>query len=82
MTGRYALLAATLLTLALLALHDGGSELALAIGSDRKGKVSLAIYLAALPLAFIVPWASVALFVTVAVVWFVPDRRVERVLAS
>jgi uncharacterized membrane protein len=75
-------IAYTLLTLALLALHDGGSQLANAIGSDRKGKFSLAVYVTALPLAFVVPWASIALFVTVAVIWFVPDRRVERVLAN
>ncbi len=77
-----AAIAYSLLTLALLALHDGGSQLALAIGSDRKGKVSLAVYLASLPVAFVLPWLSIALFVTVAVMWFVPDRRVERVLAS
>jgi uncharacterized membrane protein len=75
-------IAYTLLTVALLALHEGGSQLANAIGSDRKGKVSLAVYLAALLLAFVLPWLSIALFVTVAVMWFVPDRRVERVLAS
>jgi uncharacterized membrane protein len=75
-------IAYTLLTLALLALHDGGSQLASAIGRDRKGKVSLAVYLSALPLAFAFPWASIALFVIVAIIWFVPDRRVERVLTS
>jgi TMEM175 potassium channel family protein len=75
-------IAYTLLTLTLLALHDGGSQLASAIGSDRKGKVSLAVYVVSIPLAFVAPWLSLALFVTVAVMWFVPDRRVERVLAS
>jgi uncharacterized membrane protein len=75
-------IAYTLLTLALLALHDGGSQLANAIGRDRKGKLSLAVYVVALPLAFVVPWASIALFVAVAITWFAPDRRVERVLAN
>jgi uncharacterized membrane protein len=72
----------TLLTLALLALHEPGSQLAEAIGSDRKGKVSLAAYVVALGLSFAVPWLSVALFVAVALIWFIPDRRVERVLGG
>ena len=44
------------------------------------GKVSLAIYVVGVALAFIQPIASVALYVTVAAIWFIPDRRVERVL--
>jgi uncharacterized membrane protein len=75
-------IAFTLLTIALLALHETGSQLAQAIGSDRKGKVSLAFYVVALAFAFLIPWVSVALFVGVAVIWFAPDRRVERVLGS
>jgi uncharacterized membrane protein len=75
-------IAFSLLTIALLALHETGSQLAQAIGSDRKGKVSLAFYVAALAFAFVVPSISVVLFVGVAVIWFVPDRRVERVLGS
>jgi len=72
----------TILTLSLLALHESGSELARAIGGDRKGKVSLAAYLLALAFSFVVPWVSVGLFVTVAVIWVVPDRRVERVIVD
>lgn len=72
----------TLLTLSLLAVHESESQLAQAIGSDRKGKLSLALYLVALAFAFVVPWVSVALFVAVALIWFVPDRRVERVLVD
>jgi uncharacterized membrane protein len=75
-------IAYTLLTLALLALHESGSQLARAIGRDRKGKLSIALYLAALASAFIVPWVSVALFVCVALLWFIPDTRIERVLAA
>ena len=75
-------LAYTLLTLALLALHDSESELHQAIGNDRKGKISLACYVVALGLAWVQPWVSVGLFVTVAVVWFVPDRRVTRTLLA
>jgi uncharacterized membrane protein len=70
----------TLLTLTLLALHESDSKLAQAIGNDRKGKVSLAAYCVALVFAWIVPWVSVALFVAVAVIWFIPDRRVVRTL--
>lgn len=70
----------TLLTLSLLATHEPGSTLAQAIGKDRKGKVSLAAYVVAFACSFVVPWLSVALFVTVAIVWFVPDRRIERVI--
>jgi uncharacterized membrane protein len=56
-------IAYTLLTIALLALHESGSQLALAIGRDRKGKVSLAAYVLALAFAFVLPWASIALIV-------------------
>jgi uncharacterized membrane protein len=75
-------IAFTLLTLSLLALHDTGSQLAQAIGRDRKGKVSLAVYVVSLAFAFVVPWVSIGLIVLVAVIWFVPDRRVERVLGA
>ena len=73
-------LAYTLLTLSLLAVHEPGSALERALGADRKGKVSLACYIVALAFAFIVPWVSVGLFVAVALMWFVPDRRIERVI--
>jgi uncharacterized membrane protein len=75
-------IAFTLLTIALLVLHESGSQLEQAIGRDRKGKVSLACYVLALAFAFVVPWASIALIVGVALIWFVPDRRIERVLES
>jgi len=75
-------IAYTLLTIALLALHETGSDLHQAIGSDRKGKISLAAYVASLALSFAVPWLSVALFVAVALIWFVPDRRITRVLGG
>jgi len=70
----------TLLTLALLAIHETGSQLEQAIGDDRKGKLSLACYVGALAISPLVPWLSIALFVVVAIVWFLPDRRVERVV--
>jgi uncharacterized membrane protein len=73
-------IAYTLLTLALLALHETESQLAQAIGRDRKGKVSLACYCVALVFAWIEPWVSVALFIAVELIWFIPDRRVVRTL--
>jgi TMEM175 potassium channel family protein len=70
----------TLLTLTLLALHEKDSQLAQAIGRDVKGRISLAAYCVALGFAWVQPWVSVALFVAVEVVWFIPDRRVVRAL--
>jgi uncharacterized membrane protein len=75
-------MAYTILTLALLALHDPGSQLVQAIGNDRKGKLSLTAYVIALACSFAVPWVSIALFVAVAIIWFIPDRRVERVIVD
>jgi uncharacterized membrane protein len=75
-------IAYSVLTLVLLALHESGSQLEQAIGRDRKGKVSLACYVLALAFSFVLPWLSIGLIVAVAVIWLVPDRRVERVLAG
>ena len=61
--------------------HHGGERLKAAVGSDLKGKLSLAAYVLAIPLAFVNQWISDALYVTVALLWLVPDTRIERVLA-
>jgi uncharacterized membrane protein len=53
-----------------------------AIGRDWKGKLSLVLYAVAIALAFVSPWIAVAIYAAVAVMWFVPDRRIERVLAE
>jgi TMEM175 potassium channel family protein len=67
----------TILTV-LLVRHEGQqSALATAIGRDFKGKVSILVYAVAIPLAFFSPAASIALYVIVAAIWFIPDRRVE-----
>jgi len=64
-----------------IVIHQGShSVLARAIGSDWKGKLSPVLYLAAIPLAFVSPWISNGVYVLVAILWFVPDRRIERVL--
>jgi uncharacterized membrane protein len=62
----------------LVALHGDDSVLANALGSDFKGKLSVVIYLIAIPLAFVSEWASIGLYVVVAVMWLVPDRRIEK----
>lgn len=71
-----------ILTRTLIRLHGAASTLAKSIGSDKKGKLSPFIYLAAILLAFVQPWASVACYVAVAIIWLVPDRRIERNVAE
>ena len=69
-----------LLTRALLAQHPAGSRLAMAIGNDRKGRFSAIAYVAAVVVALFEPWAAIAIYVGVAVVWLVPDRRITRAI--
>ena len=76
----FAAVAYFILTRALISLHGRESALASALGRDFKGKVSAVIYLAAVPLAFVTSWLACALYVLVAVMWLVPDRRIERTL--
>jgi uncharacterized membrane protein len=71
-----------ILARALVSLHGRDSTLATALGSDFKAKISIVIYLAAIPLTLLNPWLSFALYVLVAVMWLVPDRRIERTLAQ
>jgi uncharacterized membrane protein len=68
----------TILVVHLIGHHGADSDFAKAIGGDRKGKVSLLLYLVSIPLAFVQPWISIALMVIVAGIWFIPDRRFER----
>jgi uncharacterized membrane protein len=67
---------------AIIAQQGSGSILAAAIGRDWKGKLSPVCYLAAIPLAFLSPWIAISLYVFVALLWLVPDRRIERVLRN
>jgi uncharacterized membrane protein len=67
----------TLLQRAIIAANGRTSRLATALGHDLKGKLSLAIYVLAVPVAFFEPWIAVALYVAVALMWFAPDRRIE-----
>ena len=57
---------------------QGNSLLAAALGSDFKGKISMVIYLAAIPLSFVRPIVALFIYISVAVMWLIPDRRIER----
>lgn len=70
-----------ILTRTLISLHGSESAIARALGNDFKGKISPLFYLVAIPLAFYYPWASCGLYVTAAIMWLIPDRRIERELA-
>jgi len=71
-----------ILVRALIALDGRNSVLAAAVGRDFKGKISVVIYLVAIPIAFVAAWLACALFVLAAVLWFIPDRRIERTLTQ
>ncbi len=75
-------IAFTILTRVLVAHHGKDSALARALGSNFKGKASLVLYAAAIPLAFVDPRIALALYVLVAMMWFVPDRRIEKTIAE
>jgi uncharacterized membrane protein len=72
-----AAIAFTILLRAILAHEPPGSRLAEAIGRDRKGNVSLVLYVIAIPLAFVNQWIADAIYILVALIWLVPDRRIE-----
>jgi uncharacterized membrane protein len=76
-----AAIAFTILARVLVACQGEHSSLAAAIGSDRKGKNSIALYVLAILCARVNPWISVALYVCVALIWLVPDRRIEKAAA-
>lgn len=64
----------------LIAHHGKDSILAKALGNDKKGKISILLYAIAIPLAFYYAWASYLLYIIVAVIWLIPDRRIENIL--
>lgn len=71
-----------ILARALAAHHGKDSKLAVAIGKDYKGLLSLVIYALAIVLAGRYTWVAFSLYVVVALIWFIPDRRIERVIAE
>jgi uncharacterized membrane protein len=78
----FAAIAYFILTRTLIYHHGKDSTLANALGRDFKGKVSVLIYAVAIPLAFAKPWLACALYILVAVMWLIPDRRLEKTLNS
>jgi uncharacterized membrane protein len=65
---------------AIISKHGQDSVLAIAIGKDYKGKLSPVLYLIAIPSAFLHQWIAGAIYVFVALMWLIPDKRIERVL--
>jgi uncharacterized membrane protein len=77
-----AALSYTTLQAQIIAANGRKSQLAVATGNDLKGKLSIALYLAAIVLAFLAPWVAIVLYVVVALVWLVPDRRIESLVGK
>jgi uncharacterized membrane protein len=71
-----------ILTRALLRIHAADSVLATALGEDFKGKISIVFYVIAIPLAFVRSWLACSIYVLVAVIWLVPDKRIEKTIAA
>ena len=67
---------------AIIRRHGRDSMLAQAIGWDLKGKVTVLLLLAGIVVAFLEPWIAMVLYVVVAIIWIVPDRRIENAIAQ
>jgi uncharacterized membrane protein len=78
----FAAIAYFILAHVLISYHGRDSTLAKALGRDFKGKVSVLFYAVAIPLAFVSSWLACGLYVTVAIMWLIPDRRIEHTLAE
>jgi uncharacterized membrane protein len=70
----------SILTHILMSAQGRDSVLVKAVGRDIKGHLSVIIYIIAIPIAFIKPWIAYTLFIAVALMWIVPDRRIEKTL--
>jgi len=66
----------------ILTLEGPDSILARAVGNDWKGKISPVLYMIAIPSAFLSPWIAGGIYILVALIWLIPDRRIERMLNS
>lgn len=71
-----------ILTKALIAVQAGNSALEAAVGRDKKTVISLVIYACSIPLAFLQPWIACAGYIIVAILWLIPDRRIESRIAA
>jgi uncharacterized membrane protein len=76
----FAGIAYLILSLTLISHHGKDSTLAIALGRDFKGKISIAVYAIAVPLAFANSLAAFMLHVLIAIVWLIPDRRIEKAI--
>ncbi len=72
----------TVLQAQIIAANGRDSRLAVATGKDLKGKLSVTLYVAAVVLAFVRPWLAIVLYVTVALIWLVPDTRIESLVKA
>lgn len=75
-------IAYSILAITLVGHHGKESLLAIALGKDWKGKLSIIIYVTAIALSFVNAWIGIALYTVVAIIWLVPDKRIERVLVE
>ena len=73
----FSALAYTILQFAIIRLEGPRSKLAAAVRKDVKGKLSLVMWFVAIPLAFVQTWIAIGLYIAVACIWLVPDRRIE-----
>jgi uncharacterized membrane protein len=78
----FSAIAYTILSVSLIAHHGKDSPLAIAMGRDYKGKISLMLYTLAIPLAFVNSWLACGMYATVSIMWLIPDRRIEKTLIS
>jgi uncharacterized membrane protein len=69
-----------ILTRTLIALHGVQSMIATALGNDFKGKISVVLYMVVIPLSFVNPWIPCGMYLLVAIMWLIPDRRIEKTL--
>lgn len=69
-----------ILASSLVAIHGHDSPLGVALGDDAKGRISLVLYTIAIPLAFVNALVAFGVLVLVAIIWFIPDRRIERII--
>lgn len=67
-----------LLSQSLVAIHSAESRLVVAVGKDRKGIASLVLYIAAILVSIYLPWAAIVLYIVVAIMWLIPDKRIEK----
>ena len=68
------------LQMAIIRTQGTNSSLAKLLGNDIKGKISPVLYISAIPLAFVSPWISCGIYVLVALMWLIPDSRIEKAI--